>query len=268
MQVSITRKNRIATITFESGVLNRSFREDLWQAFTHLEQDPQTGAIIVTGRKNLFMAGADLKEVTALQGEEDVAAFLGLAHRLVHKFCESPIPVVAAINGYCLGGGLELALACDLRFAVSDFHDTAGSSVPYLGFPETQLGLIPAVGGAHLAAQVLGAGRAKELLFDARPITAQRAYEIGLVNRLSTRARLMHDVEEAVSTMLSNSSLAIGETKRLVTRSFYTADLGTALDEARQAFAVSCQSRDTVERIARSREEQRQRFRRSSGAAA
>ena len=195
------------------------------------------------------------------------ADFLGLAHSLVEKFCLSGKPVIAAINGYCLGGGLELALACDLRLAVSDFEDSEGRGIPYLGFPEAHLGLIPAVGGAHLAAELIGPGRAKELLFSARPITAQRAYEIGLVSRLTTRARLMDEAEEAAREMLANSSLALGATKRLLSRSPYGANLGAALDDARHAFSVCCGSQETAARIAQTREEQRMKFRRLAGAA-
>lgn len=265
MQISIERKSGIAIVTFEAAVLQRALREELWRAFTELENDPGTGVIIVTGKKNVFMAGADLKEVTVLDGEESVADFLGLAHTLVERFCRSPKPVIAAINGYCLGGGLELALACDLRFAVSDFDDAEGRPIPYLGFPEARLGLIPAVGGAHLAAELIGPGRAKELLFSARPITAQRAYDIGLVNRLACRATLMDEAEEAAREMLANSPLALAQTKGLLSRSSYTLNLRAALDDARHAFAVCCQSEEAAACIARSREEQRVAFRRLAG---
>jgi enoyl-CoA hydratase/carnithine racemase len=267
MEVSITRNGRIATLTFESGSMHRRLREDLWESILLLDEDSDVDAVIVTGRRNVFLAGADLKEVLALENEAAVAEFLSLPHRLVNKFCHAKKLLIAAINGYCLGGGLELALACDIRVAVDDFCDSAGRPIPFIGFPETQIGLTPALGGAHLAATVIGVGRAKELLFDARPITAQRAYEIGLVNRLVPRANLLAETEAAVNSYLNNSGLALSATKRLLGESPYSPNLDGALCDAMHAFAECCISGETRDRIARSREAQRQRFRNVAGAA-
>jgi enoyl-CoA hydratase/carnithine racemase len=265
MEISVSRKERIAIVTFESGALSRPLREELWRTMSDLDGDTETDAVILTGKKRVFMSGADLREVAALADERAVAEFLALAHRLVAKFCHSSKLIVAAINGYCLGGGLELALACDLRLAVSDFRDADGSSVPYLGFPEARLGLVPALGGAHLAAAIIGNGRANELLMSARPITAERAYEIGLVNALVPRERLLQGAEEMTREILINSALAVCGVKRLLQRSRYSPDLERALSDAREAFARCCASPETAARIARSREEQRIRFRQMAG---
>jgi enoyl-CoA hydratase len=267
MEVSITRNGRIATLTFESGSMHRRLREDLWESILLVDDDPDVDAVIVTGRRNVFLAGADLKEVLALDSEAAVADFLELPHRLVDKFCHSKKLLIAAINGYCLGGGLELALSCDIRFAVSDFCDSEGRPIPFIGFPETQIGLTPALGGAHLAATVVGVGRAKELLFDARPITAQRAYEIGLVNRLAPRASLLAETEAAACGFVRNSGLALSVTKRLLAASPYAPGLKSALGDACHAFAECCASAETRDRIVRSREEQRRKFRSLAGAA-
>src|SRR5215471_162084 len=120
VELEVQKKGRTAIVTFNSPNLRRPFLETLWQVMIDLENDDEIGAIIFTGRKNVFMTGADLKEILALTEANAAVRFLGLPHLLVTMFCQSSKVLIAAINGYCLGGGLEFALACDLRIAVHE----------------------------------------------------------------------------------------------------------------------------------------------------
>jgi enoyl-CoA hydratase len=260
-ELSVERKDGAAVVTFEAATLRRPFLKELWQAMQLLESDPEIRILIFTGRKNIFMTGADLKEIRALKTKAAARQFLVLPHSLVRKFCCSKKILIAAINGYCLGGGLELALACDIRIASREVRNGEGRSVPYIGFPETELGLVPAVGGAYLAAQVIGLARAKELFLRAEPINADQAQSIGLVNAVVDGTRLLEEAQQLARGMLVNSLPALLRVKRLLRPRVTGSNLGNALRETAAAFAQCCVSNDTNERIRRVSEERRLRFR-------
>jgi enoyl-CoA hydratase/carnithine racemase len=263
--LSITRKNGIAMITFEATGLRHSLIYALWRTLNQLEGDPETRTVILTGRRNVFLTGADLEEVTELADRRTAAEFLTIPKLLIGRIYHSRKVLIAAINGYCLGGGLELALACDLRIAVDEVKDWEGQSVPYLGFPEANLGIVPPLGGVRLLAETIGLGRAKELLFSARSITGQRAYEIGLVNMLASPDRIVVEAEALASQILRNTALAIGEMKSLLHSNQYSVDFEAALSEATEAFARCCSSHEKDERIAVLRQGQRTRFKATVG---
>jgi len=263
--LSIIRRNGIATITLEATKLRHSLVYGLWRTLCELEGDPEIRALIVTGRKNVFLTGADLKEVTDLGDGRTASEFLTIPRLLIGRIYHSQKVVIAAINGYCLGGGLELALACDLRIAVDEVRDWEGRSVPYLGFPEANLGIIPPLGGVRFLAETIGLGRAKELLFSAKPVTGLRAYEMGLVNMLASPERLLDEAEALAAQILRNTALAIGEMKALLHKNQYSANFEGALNEANEAFARCCSSGEKDERIATLRQGQKTKFRASTG---
>jgi enoyl-CoA hydratase/carnithine racemase len=155
--------------------------------------------LIVTSEGDVFSAGADLKDVTARSPADNWAWNHRLAH-LITALAELPIPTVAAINGYALGGGLELALACTLRLA-------ADSAV--LGLPEVKLGIMPGAGGTHRLPRLIGAGRALSLLLTGRTITAAEALRVGLVEEVVARDQLCTRAMELAHAIARNAPVAV-----------------------------------------------------------
>jgi len=231
-----------------------------------LEGNGGVAVIVFTGRRNVFMTGADLGEILALKDRRAAAEYLDLPHSIVTQFCRSRKILIAAINGHCLGGGLELALACDFRVAADHVRDLEGHSVPFLGFPEARLGLAPALGGAYLATGIVGPSKAKELFFYGDPVAAEHALKIGLVNAVVRRETFMEEVRYIAAKMAANSAAAVALTKPLLDRDRNGSSLDAALMDARQAFAECCVSSDTIERIRGLRNERLGKFRRAVGA--
>jgi enoyl-CoA hydratase len=154
------------------NALDRATVEAFRAALRELKEDPTVHALVVTGVDKSFVAGADIAEMRERRAEDALRAINASLFREVEDF---PRPVIAAINGFALGGGCELALACDVRIAAKSAK---------LGQPEVGLGIIPAAGGCYRLARVVGLGRAKELIFTGRVITADEALAIGLVEEV------------------------------------------------------------------------------------
>src|SRR5215471_6482507 len=126
MELSLQRNGRIATVKFEAPSLSRPLLRELWTVMSELETDEAIQVVIFTGQRNIFMTGACLKEIVALNSHAAALAFLELPHALVKLFCRSDKVLIAAINGYCLGGGLEFALTCDFRIMVDKISTLGG----------------------------------------------------------------------------------------------------------------------------------------------
>jgi enoyl-CoA hydratase len=190
--------DRIATVTVNRpdklNALNARVLEELDELFTAFATDRLVGAVIVTGAGRAFVAGADIAEIAAndAAGLERVSArgqaVFGRIERL-------PKPVIAAVNGFALGGGCELALACHLRVA---------SEHAKFGLPEVKLGLIPGYGGTQRLPRLVGKGRALQLILTGEQIDANEAYRIGLVNALAT-ATTLHDVARSIALQASKN---------------------------------------------------------------
>jgi enoyl-CoA hydratase len=267
-ELSLEVSGRTAILTFQSPSLGRGLQEDLWRTMNALNADPDIAVIVFTGRRNVFMTGAELSEVLALQDRHAAMQFLDLPHSIVRQFYESSKILIAAINGYCLGGGLELALTCDLRYAVDQVPGGNGESAGFFGFPEAELGLVPALGGAYFARDVLGTMRAKEMLFSAERINAHRALQIGLVNAIFPREALRDEVLRTAQGLSGHSLCALRSTKRLLHLGREAAPLEEALRETRHAFAECCVAGDKDDRIKRMRAERAGHFRQATAAGA
>lgn len=234
---------------------------------TVLEADPDVAAIVLTGRRKVFMTGADLREIAALETPAAASEYMELPHEILAQLCRSKKIIIAAINGYCLGGGLELALACDYRLAVDRLTNAKGDDVPFLGFPETRLGLIPAACGAYLAAAVVGLPQAAEMFCSAEPLLATHALRIGLVNALAPAATLADEALRTASAMSANSLHAIALTKALLYRQ-RNGELDEVFRETRTAFADCCAAGDMRQRISALQAERLGQFRNSVAAGA
>jgi len=234
----------VATITVNrpkvGNALNRATLGELEAAFTAVQKDAAVRAAIVTGAgEKFFIAGADineLKENTPLSAKE-----IARRGQLLFSFVERlGKPVVAAINGFCLGGGLELASACTFRTA---------SKNAVVGLPEVKLGVIPGYGGTQRLPRLVGIGRAMEMILTGEPINADEAFRIGLVNHVWESAELLPKTRELVDKMLARGPIAL---RFALEASFRGLDL--PLDEGLNAesnlFGLLCTTQDMKEGMA------------------
>jgi enoyl-CoA hydratase len=196
-------RERIATLTINRpdklNALNQATFDDLERAIDELVSREDVGGIIITGAGRAFVAGADIAELSVLTS----AGALALSKRgqaVFDRIEASPRPVIAAVNGFALGGGCELAMACHVRIAA----DTAR-----FGQPEVKLGLIPGYGGTQRMQRLAGPGHAAQLMLTGEIIDANEAARIGLVNRVVPGAELMTVVEGVMTQMLANAPLAL-----------------------------------------------------------
>lgn len=199
-------QNKIATLTLNRpkalNALNAQTLAELSTAFDELIANPEVKVIVLTGSgEKAFVAGADIKEFLDLD-ENKGQSLSKNGHKIFNKIENSPKPVIAAINGFALGGGLELALSCHFRIA---------SSNAKLGLPEVTLGLIPGYGGTQRLAQIIGKGRAMQAIITADFYSAEQAKEIGLVNEVVSQEELLPRVNAIATKIIKNSSTAITE---------------------------------------------------------
>ena len=202
--LQVERDGAIAVVTITRpkvlNALNAATLAELGQAFDALAADEAVRAIVLTGAgEKSFVAGADINELavqTPVQGKEHAAA----GQRVFDRIETLGKPVIAAINGFALGGGCELAMACTLRIAV----DTAR-----LGQPEINLGLLPGYGGSQRLPRLVGRGVALELLLTGDMISAARAFEIGLVNRVVPAADLLAEARKLAAVLAGKAPVAV-----------------------------------------------------------
>lgn len=199
------QKGQIAYVTInrpkQMNALNKETIEELNKAFTSLDADPNVGVIIITGSGDkAFVAGADIKEFADFSiAEGGVLAQNG--QKILFDVIENlSVPVIAAVNGFALGGGLELAMAAHIRVASSNAR---------MGLPEVSLGVIPGYGGTQRLTQLVGKGKANEMVFTAGMIKADDALSWGLVNHVVEPEELMDLSEKIASKILNNSATAI-----------------------------------------------------------
>jgi enoyl-CoA hydratase len=209
-QVDLEVKDGIATVTFrrpeQLNALSLSVLEELDQVVGRLEQDDAILGVIITGEGRAFVAGADITELAKLErrrGHEFVRYGQGILSRIERL----PKPVVAAINGFALGGGCEIALACHIRLA---------SSKARFGQPEVKLGLIPGFGGTQRLPRVIGRGIATQMLIAGGPISAERALAVGLANEVVEPEGLLDRAREILTEILANGPQAVASTLKAV----------------------------------------------------
>ncbi len=205
------RRDGIATITVNRpdklNALNSTVIGELGIAIEAAAQDPEVRAVILTGAgAKSFVAGADISEI-AEQGPLDARSRSFRGQAVFRRFEALRKPVLAAVNGFCLGGGCELAMACHMRIA----SDTAR-----FGQPEVKLGLGPGYGATVRLPRLVGRGRAMEILLTGEMIDAQEAWRIGLVNRVVPAAVLLPEAEKLLKTILANGPLALASVLELV----------------------------------------------------
>jgi enoyl-CoA hydratase len=206
--VQLEREDEIAVLTIDRpeamNALDVDTLGELRDRLTELRADGGVRAIVLTGAgEKAFAAGADIKYMSALSVDE-AKEWGGLGHHVGQLLETAPKPSIAAINGFALGGGCELALACDLRYA---------ASTAKLGQPEVNLGIFPGWGGTQRLARVCGLGVAKDLILTGRVVDADEALRIGLVNGVFEPGELMEKTLDVARTIASKGPLAISAAK-------------------------------------------------------
>jgi len=233
--------DRIATITINRpkslNALNMATMQELSAALEEIAGGTDVGVVLLTGAgEKAFVAGADISEMrefTPLQ----VLEFSRFGHRVLGNIERLPQPVIGVINGFALGGGCELAMACDILLAA----DTAR-----FGQPEVNLGIIPGYGGTQRLPRLVGRNIAKEIVLTGEMISAQRAYEIGLVNRVVPQAGLMETAREIARKILEKAPVALSAAKSVMNRGI-DLDLESACALEANAFAVMFSTGDGAE---------------------
>jgi enoyl-CoA hydratase len=205
--------------------LSMAVLEEIAVHARELAEDPALKAVVVTGGEKAFAAGADVAEFT----ETGVAPRVSAAFRGAFDALEAiPRPVIAAIEGFALGGGFELALACDLRVAGDGAR---------LGFPEIQLGIFPGAGGTQRTTRLIGPARTKDLVWTGRHVKAPEALELGLVDRVVPAGTALDTALELASSLGSGAVVAMGLAKRVIDRGL-DGSLAAGLDLEAAAFAA------------------------------
>ena len=216
--------------------LNREVIRDIFQCMKDIERDGVARCVIITGAGRSFIAGADISTMVEMQGHEGRDWTKGGMDLM--DFIEAmKIPVIAAINGFALGGGCELALACDIRIA---------STKAKFSQPETGLGLIPGYGGTQRLPRLVGKGMAKYMIFTGEMVNAEEAYRIGLVEKLVAPEELMDVALKTAEAILSKAPLSTRMAKRAINAAQNT-DLATGMGYELETYDIAFRSADRKE---------------------
>ena len=207
--VDFTLENGIATVTMDSPPVN-AFTDALHRDFVQVLDDLEgrsVRAAIVTGTGAYFQAGGDMRRFLEIESVADAWAFVEMVQGFMDRIAALPFPTIAALNGYALGGGLEIALACDVRIA---------SRQATVGLPEVRYGILAGAGGTQRLSRLVGPGRAKLLMYTGRRIDADEAFRIGLVDAVVDAERLPVEALGIAAEIAANSPIAIRHVKRCV----------------------------------------------------
>ncbi|RJQ50379.1 MAG: enoyl-CoA hydratase/isomerase family protein [Desulfobacteraceae bacterium] len=244
----------IATITFNRPKVLNALNSELLDEFSHaldeIASDARLNVLVLTGAgEKAFVAGADIKELSTLHALS-AKMFSQKGHRIITKLQTLPIPVIAAVNGFALGGGTEIALACDFIYA---------SENATFGQPEINLGLIPGFGGTQRLPRRVGTAMAKELIFTGKMIPAADAYRIGMVNAVYSPGILMEEVMKTAKSISRKGRFSLMAAKQAINNGMNT-DLATACHIETDAFSLCMASEDSSEGTAAFLEKRKPQF--------
>ena len=204
-------KNGIGYITINRpealNALSSQVLADLNEVLDQVEKSEEIRVVIVTGAgEKAFVAGADIKEMD-LMSPIQAFEYMTFANDTFTRLSDLRQPTIAVLNGYALGGGMELALSTDIRIG---FEKTV------VGFPEVGLGIIPGFAGTQRMSRLIGTSRAKELIFTARTVKGQEAYDLGILNKLVPTEELLSSAEELAAAIMKNAPLAVEKAKHVI----------------------------------------------------
>ena len=251
--ITLEKKDRIATITIDHppvNSLNRKTYEEIDQVSRDLNSYPDVKVVILTAAgEKAFAAGLDIKEVAG-KSMNEMKDFCSVSSNASNSLAAIEKPVIAAINGFALGGGCELAMCCDLRVA---------SENAKFGQPEINLGIIPGAGGTQRLTRLVGMTRAKELIYTGSVIDANVAFTMGLVNKVVPPNNLMEESKVLARKMLGKSSVALSLAKEAINGGS-DASLYSGLDLEGQCFALCFATEDQKEGMAAFLEKRKSEF--------
>ncbi len=241
--VNFVVEDGIALVTVDRppmNAMNTQLKEEIWDAFDELERlsdEKKIGVVIVTGGgTKAFMAGADIVEMSA-QPPDAGAERARATHRAFGKVARFPRPVIAAIRGFALGGGCELAMACDIRIAAESAR---------LGLPEINLAIFPGGGGTQRLPRLIGPGKAKQLIFTGEFLKAEEALRLGLIEQVVPDDQLLDAAKEMARKILSKGPIAVRLAKRAINEGLEVS-LEKGLEIEARYFAEVFASEDRVE---------------------
>ncbi|SDH91976.1 Enoyl-CoA hydratase/carnithine racemase [Alteribacillus persepolensis] len=253
-KVLLEQNGHLATITINRPDQLNCFDYDtllqLEEQVKSIQLDREVRAVIITGAgEKAFSAGADLKERRTL-GEKEVRRNVNKIRDVFALIEELPQPTIAVVNGYALGGGFELALACDFRIA----KETAK-----LGLPEVSMAIIPGAGGTQRLTQLIGPSKAKELILTARRIDALESEKIGIINQAVPQEKLMETAHELADEIMQNGPLAVIQAKHAIQQGS-NVDIHTGMAIESKAYEVIIPTEDRVEALEAFREKRAPNF--------
>jgi enoyl-CoA hydratase/3-hydroxyacyl-CoA dehydrogenase len=238
--VKLEIKDHVATITMNRpeamNALNGRVLRGLKETIAQVRDDPTVRVVILTGEGPAFVAGADIRAMMA-KNLVEIREFTQFGQGVLKDIESLEKPVIAVINGFALGGGLELALACDIRLA---------STEAQMGFPEVGLGIFPGLGGTQRTTRLIGKGRACELIFTGIPIGAEEAARIGLVNRAVPPRQLMAEAQRMAKRIAGQGPIAVGRAKAAINQALQ-ADLDAGLAFELEAVTLTFGTEDQKE---------------------
>ncbi|MDM5225814.1 enoyl-CoA hydratase-related protein [Cytobacillus sp. NJ13] len=232
LQITLYRPNSM-------NAMNTKMALELIEVLDELKYDEHVRVLIITGSgTRSFCVGADLKERNGMSQKEWKQQH-DYFEQVTEKIREFPFPIVGAINGYALGGGMEIALSCDIRTAAPH----AG-----MGLPESKLGLIPGIGGTQLLPRIIPIGLAKEMLFTGKRISAEEGKQLGIINHIFSAETLIEETAKLAETIAANAPLSLKALKKAVNKGTET-DLATGLAFELEAYYKCANSEDRLEGI-------------------
>ena len=238
--VTVSTEERIATVTLNnppSNLLSASVLKELDHVFGELEADDDVRVIILTAGGKFFSPGADIKELSQLNATHQGTEFSGRGQALLNRIERFDKPVIAAINGTCLGGGLEMAMACHMRVAATGIH---------LGLPEIKLGLIPGFGGTQRLQRIIGPSKASELILTGGTIASEEALALGLVSRVVPADQVLPEARKLASLITAKGRVATQAALRAI-RTGLDSPLAEGLAREAELFGELCETPDKKE---------------------
>ncbi len=252
--IILTREGNIGIITINRpkvlNALRMKTKEEIENALNCLEADDEVRGIIITGTGRGFISGSDISEISVDAKGSETVEMSRKAHKLFDRFEEIGKPIMAAVNGYAMGGGTELALACDLRIA--------GEKAVF-GLPEVDLGVAPCYGGTQRLPRLVGSGVALEMLFGAK-FDANDAYRVGLVNRVVPDDQLMETAVSMMKKITSKAPIAVKYCKYMVNKGMQM-ELKDGLDYEAEVAGILVETDDAKEGVKAFFEKRRPEFR-------
>jgi enoyl-CoA hydratase/carnithine racemase len=219
------------------NALNTVMRMDLDRAFSEASADTSVRVIVLTGSGRAFCAGADIEQFVSGELGRDAAGGIVMRH-MIRSMENCPQPVIASVNGFALGGGLEMILACDLRIA---------SEAAEFGLTESNLGAIPGAGGTQRLPRIVGVAKAKEMVFLGARISAKEAERIGLVHRCVPASELDSQTNEIVRQLLEKAPLSLAAAKAAINKVWEFTNLDSGLMWERDLANLCAESKDRQE---------------------